>query len=264
MSNIRSVVKVMNFHSLLRVDKSRTEAKKLNSLEDVLVDMIDNIVNNRNIMLDHKTLWISQDKPVLNLYIGSDMGFCNNLNSLVKRQLEAEEDNSKNIVIGRKIRQRDDEKQLLFLTREEYDEDDSKVMNILESGIRNREYSSINLIYNHYHNSTNTELVNKQIFPIKKKPKEEWGDNDYREDFTFEGEVDDLLTELIVLYVKYSVRIAMAGSYASENISRQNVTTESLHKIDERDEERQMALRRENRDKQFTRVLDVYTKINHY
>ena len=50
--NIKNVVKVMNFHSLLRVERSREAAKKYTYLGDTVADMIDNIVNNRNIMLD--------------------------------------------------------------------------------------------------------------------------------------------------------------------------------------------------------------------
>ena len=51
---LKNVVKVMNFHSLLRVDKSRKAAKKYAYLDSTVAEMIDNIVNNRNIMLDYK------------------------------------------------------------------------------------------------------------------------------------------------------------------------------------------------------------------
>lgn len=262
--SIRSVVKVMNFHSLLRVEKSRSQAKKYTAFENVLTDMIDNIVNNRNVMLDYNTLWVDPKKPVLNIYIGSDMGFCNNLNTLVKRVIESDEDTSCNIVIGRKIRQRDDERQILFLTREEYNEDNSKVMKLLEEGIHKQKYSQINLVYNHYFNSTQVELVKKQIFPVEKKKAGKEALSEYQDDFVFEGDVNELLTELVVLYVKYSMEIAAAASYAAENISRQNVTTESLKKIDEREETFMLQERREKKDKQFARVLDDFTKLNHY
>ena len=261
--SIRNVVKVMNFHSLLRVDKSRNLSKKFTAMEEVLTDMIDNIVNNRNIALDYNTLRVKDTQPELNIYIGSDMGFCNNLNSLVKRILTSEEDKSKHIIIGRKIRQQNKENLLLFQTREEYDEDTSSVMNLLEDSIRSLAYSKINIIYNHYFNSTQVQLVNKQIFPIEKKNKIE-EENQYKEDFVFEGEIDGLLINLVVLYAKYSMEIAAAASYAAENISRQNVTTESLHKIDEREEAMQIQDRRVVKDKQFAKVLDNYTKLKQY
>lgn len=261
--SIRNVVKVMNFHSLLRVDKSRNLSKKFTAMEEVLTDMIDNIVNNRNIALDYNTLRVNEDKPELNIYIGSDMGFCNNLNSLVKRILTSEEDHAKHIIIGRKIRQQNKENLLLFQTREEYDEDTSSVMNLLEGSIRSLAYSKINIIYNHYYNSTQVQLVNKQIFPIEKKNTNE-ETNQYKEDFVFEGDIDELLINLVVLYAKYSMEIAAAASYAAENISRQNVTTESLHKIDEREEVMKVQDRRAVKDKQFAKVLDNYTKLKQY
>ena len=80
----------MNFHSLLRVDKSRKKSKKYTAMEDILTEMIDNIVNNRNIVLDNKLHKVDPSKPELNVYIGSDMGFCANLNALVKRTLTEE------------------------------------------------------------------------------------------------------------------------------------------------------------------------------
>lgn len=262
--SIKSVVKVMNFHSLLRVDKSRNQAKKYTALENVLTDMIDNIVNNRNVMLDYNTLWVDPKNPVLNIYIGSDMGFCNNLNSLVKREIENGDENSRNIVIGRKIRQREDERRLLFMTREEYNGDNSKVMQLLEEGIRKQQFSQINLVYNHYYNSTQVELVNKQVFPLEKKKVGKEALSEYQDDFAFEGDVNDLLTEMVVLYVRYSMEIAAAASFAAENISRQNVTTESLKKIDEREEVFALQERKEKKDKQFARVLDDFTKLKYY
>ena len=258
MSNIRSVVKVMNFHSLLRVDKSRNLAKKYSEMESILTEMIDNILHNRNIMLDYRTLKVDPSKPELNIYIGSDMGFCSNINSLVKRTMNQQSEvDGKQIIIGRKIKPSEDDRLMLFLTREEYDADNSKVLEIIEEGIRGLKYSKINIVYNHYYNSSQQELKIKQIFPLSQ---ENVDYSKYTDDFAFEGEIDTLLVDLVVLYMKYSMEIAAATSYAAENISRQNVTTESLHKIDERDEIKAMEKRKVEKEKQFSKVLDNYTK----
>lgn len=258
MSNIRSVVKVMNFHSLLRVDKSRNLAKKYSDMETILTEMIDNIVNNRNIMLDYRTLKVDASKPELNIYIGSDMGFCSNINSLVKRSMQQQSEvEGKQIIIGRKIKPSEDDRLLLFMTREEYDKDAKKVLDIIEDGIRGLKYSKINITYNHYYNSSQQELKVKQIFPLIR---ENVDYSKYTDDFAFEGEIDTLLVDLVVLYMKYSMEIAAATSYAAENISRQNVTTESLHKIDEREEVKSMERRKVEKEKQFSKVLDNYTK----
>ena len=86
---LKNVVKVMNFHSLLRVDKSRKAAKKYAYLDSTVAEMIDNIVNNRNIMLDYKFFRVDEKKPVLNIYLGGDLGFCANLNSNITKPLQA-------------------------------------------------------------------------------------------------------------------------------------------------------------------------------
>lgn len=259
--NIKNVVKVMNFHSLLRVDRSRKTAKTYAYLDDTVSEMIDNIVNNRNIMLDYKFFRVNDNMPVLNIYIGGDMGFCGNLNSNVNRQLWEDEDAYK-IVIGRKIRPaKDDEKVLFTMTREEYTEDDSRVMDVLRDAFLNKKYSKINMIYNHYYNSSELEFLKKQLFPM---PKHLHSENDYQEDFAYEGDIETILTQLVLLYFQYELAIAFEVSSAALNITRQNSTTESLKRIEEREESIWLRQVREEREKEFGKVLDNYTKLNRY
>ena len=258
---LKNVVKVMNFHSLLRVDKSRKSAKKYAYLDSTVAEMIDNIVNNRNIMLDYKFFRVDEKKPALNIYLGGDLGFCANLNSNITRCVLEDEDAYK-IIIGRKIRAgRYDDKVLLHLSREEYVEDNSKVLEILEDAFYNKKYSKINLIYNHYYNASELEFMKKQLFPM---PKHLFSDSDHTEDFAYEGDIEKILTNLVILYFKYQLAIAVEVSSAALNITRQNATSESLKKIDEREEAFKMSQLRENKDKEFNKVLDNYTKLNHY
>ena len=78
--SIKSVVKVMNFHSLLKVDKAKRNAEKYFQYEKELTNFVDIIINNRNLILDKKMLKLDKHLPALNIYIGNDMGFCGNLN----------------------------------------------------------------------------------------------------------------------------------------------------------------------------------------
>lgn len=258
---LKNVVKVMNFHSLLRVDKSRKAAKKYAYLDSTVAEMIDNIVNNRNIMLDYKFFRVDEKLPVLNIYLGGDLGFCANLNSNITKCALEDEDDYK-IVIGRKIRTaRYDEKVLLSLSREEFEKDSSPVLEILEDAFYNKKYSKINLIYNHYYNASELEFMKKQLFPM---PKHLFSESDHTEDFAYEGDIESILTNLVILYFKYQLAIATEVSNAAMNITRQNTTNESLKKIDEREEVRKMGELREHKDKEFNKVLDNYTKLNHY
>lgn len=52
--NIKLIVKVMNFHSLIRVDNARKKADKYLLLEKEISNMIDMILNNENLIRDKK------------------------------------------------------------------------------------------------------------------------------------------------------------------------------------------------------------------
>lgn len=265
--SLKNVVKVMNFHSLLRVDNSRKQAAKFAALEGVTTEMIDNIVNNRNIVLDVASLKVKQEAPILNIYIGSDLGFCANLNSQVNRQLAADEEDEEEtrrkdkILIGKKIHLNKLENVVFHVRREEFDDDHIEILKYLDESMKTKKYSEINIIYNHYYNATEVEFMKKTVFPL---PKHFGKKTTYNEDFAYEGEIEDLLQKLVVLYVQYELEIAANVAYAAENIFRQNVTTDSLKKIDEREEEARKIEVREEKDKQFAKVLDNYTKLTNY
>lgn len=265
--SLKNVVKVMNFHSLLRVDTSRKAANKYSALEEVTTDMIDNIVNNRNIVLDVTALRVDANAPVLNIYIGSDLGFCSNLNSLVNKQLMLDENDEEEtrerhkIIIGKKIHTAKIKNVVKHVLREEFDDDHQDILMYLDESMRAKRYSQINIIYNHYYNATEVEFKKKTIFPL---PKHFGEKTTYNEDFAYEGEIETLLQDLVILYLQYELEIASNVAYAAENIYRQNVTTESLKKIDEREEEAHRIELREEKDKQFAKVLDNYTKLTNY
>ena len=105
------------------------------------------------------------------------------------------------------------------------------------------------------------EFVNKVMFPI---PKGLLGNEEYTEDFVCEGDMQELLLGLTELYLQYELEIAAQVSLAAENITRQNITTESLKKIEEREEEALLEARRKQKDKEFAKVLDNFTKLKHY
>lgn len=259
--NVKNVVKVMNFHSLLRVDRSRKSAKKYAYVGDAVADMIDNIVNNRNILLDFTVLKVKKDAPVLNIYMGGDLGFCANLNSNINKQI-AEDEGTCKIIIGRKLHAgRDDKNVLMEISREEFEQDHSALIELLDKAFREKTYSQINLVYNHYYSASEVEFKVRQLFPL---PQHLYSDRSYDEDFTYEGEIEPLLCNLIVLYMQYELLVAAEVSSAALNITRQNTTTESLKKIDEREDMMHTAELRQKREKEFSKVLDNYTKLNQY
>ncbi|MCR4722089.1 MAG: F0F1 ATP synthase subunit gamma [Lachnospiraceae bacterium] len=251
---IKPIVKVMNFHALIRVDKARKKAEKYLKLEREASDIIDLIANNRNFQLDKKLWSIDETKPPLNIYIGSDFGFCGNINFTVNQYIERDIEADK-ILVGRKLRQ-SAPGVVLALPREEFYSDYDKIHEFLVETIMGKQHSQINLIYNHFYNMSRIEITKKKIFPFDI----EVGTKVYTEDFFVEGDANRILYDLLTSYVNYEVKIAEVNSYASENIYRQNSTSESLKKIEEIEAEQLIQLRKERVAKEFEKVIDNFTK----
>lgn len=252
---IKSIVKVMNFHSLVRVDKAMKKADKYLLLEKEASDIIDMIVNNRNFILD-KQLWaVDESKPTLNIYFGSDFGFCGSINFLINQSLIKEPDANK-IIIGKKIHDVRDGI-ILKIPREDFANRYAEIEGILSKSIRFREHSEINLIYNHFHNTSNIELVKKRIFPFSIESN---GRGKYKEDYYVEGDANKILVNLVISYLNYEVKIADVNSFASENIMRQNSTSESLKKIEEKEEIELIAARKEKTQNEFKKVIEGFNK----
>lgn len=252
--NVRNVVKVMNFHSLLRVDKAKRTASKYQLMEEQLLDMIDGILNNRNLVLDKKAIRVNEKAPVLNIYLGSDFGFCSNFNSRVNEEIRRDE-TGKQIMIGRKLLAPRQEQVVLRQESEAFRADMSQVKQIAVQGISRQEYSQVNIIYNHYENTTSVNLVKKQIYPVKTDRSARRTD-----DFVVEGDLTSLLKNLIISYVSYQIMLADVFSRAGENLMRQNATSESLKRIDELEEEKKKLEIRAGREKEFAKVVDNFVR----
>ena len=69
-----------------------------------------------------------------------------------------------------------------------------------------------------------------------------------------------MFTDLILLYIDCKLQIIESNSWASENIQRENLTNESLRKIDEIEEEKLKIKRKEKRAADFKKQLANYRK----
>lgn len=231
--NVKNVVKVMNFHSLLRVDRARKTAEKYFMVETELRKMIASITNNRNYILDKNILKPKSNAPILNIYIGSDLGFCAGYNYVVN--YKSKTDDADKIVIGKKL-SKNMSNIKISMTKDEYLQNHKPLNEFVFNSIKKDVYSEINIIYNHYINVSNIEIVSKRLFPFAFDSEE--FQMEYKEDFICESELDDLLSNMIAAYVDFETQIVVSNSYASENIMRQNATNDSLKKIDEIEEEK--------------------------
>ncbi|NCB63663.1 MAG: hypothetical protein EOM52_08620 [Clostridia bacterium] len=257
--NLKTIVKVMNFHALLRVDRARREADQYMRLEREVARMLDIIQNNRNFILDKWILAPKDGAPRLRIYFGSDLGFCGAVNASVNSMLDAEPGNNTLIVIGRKIREREGVR--LHLNRDDFESRYGEIEVCLAEGIRRRLYSGIDICYNHYYNTTRIEPVCKTIFPIVLERDDL---ETYTEDFAVEGmDINALMENLLVTYLNYEVKIAAVNAFAAENILRRSATNDSLKKIDEMEVETRWEERKTLNEKAARKVIDSYIKSEH-
>ena len=168
MANIKNVVKVMNFHSLLRVDASKREAESYRNVGEEVTKIIKTIVYNKNLVLDKKVIMPNPENNKLNIYIANDLGFCGSFNSNINEVLRQDRDSDK-IIIGKKIIQNKSfDNVIMTMTKDEYFEGNSQINKIMFEAIKDKKYKSINLIYNHYYNVSRIERVKQQILPLEK------------------------------------------------------------------------------------------------
>lgn len=254
---IKNVVKVMNFHSLLRVDKARRKTEMYFQTQMELENLIRKVIYNKNLIHDKTIIIPNENGKILNIYIGNDLGFCGDFNQQINKAVK--NDQNDRIIIGKKVSyNKEDKGVILYQDKDEFFEDFTKLENIIYEVVLARTYKEINVIYNQYNNINSFEFKTKKIYPINF---EENKDEDYDEDFTAETEVNSLLSNFLALYICYEIKIREMNSYAAENVVRQQITHESLKKIDEIEEANQKIERKKKNKKNFQKLIDNYRKV---
>ena len=123
--SVRNVVKVMNFHALLRVNDARKKVEKAFNYERELKYVIATIVNNRIFNQENLSLDFSKNEKELNIYIGSDLGFCSSFNFDVMSYLKEDLDENDKIIIGKRV-DCDVPNKKLYIDKEKFHENQNK------------------------------------------------------------------------------------------------------------------------------------------
>lgn len=254
MSSIKNVVKVMNFHSLLRVDKARKKAEKYLSVGEEITKILTEILYNKNLVLDKQILMPDKTKPILDIYIANDYGYCGDFNSSVRRAIMKNIDNYK-IIIGSKIVYKDN-KTVLKLEKDLFNQEFTQIRHYIEKSLLDMSYREINIYYNHYYTSTTFEFKKVNVFPLEFK-----GEYYSGVDYTAETNLQNMLKSLVAFYICYQLKMCECISEAAENLNRNQITSMALDKIEEKEEEkRNQYLRKRNEEACFKNV-ENYKKI---
>ena len=261
--SVKTVVKVMNFHALLRVNSARRKVEQAHQYEQQLRKILFSIINNRIFQQEDVSLALPENAKELNIYIGSDWGFCASFNADVMRFLREDDAHNEKILIGKRIKL-DAENIVLEMDKEEFNTRFNEIADLILGGILKKKYSKINIIYIHYYDLGRQEIVKRTILPFEYGKdvldSEETAKISQDEDFVIEGDLDYILWNLISLYVSTEIKIAEAWSWASENVQRQLFTDQSLKKIEEREEEDLKVARKERRNLNFRALVEMNNK----
>lgn len=252
---IKNVVKVMNFHSLLRVDASKRKAESYRNVGEEITKIIKAIIYNKNLVLDKKVITPNASMPKLNIYIANDFGFCGNFNSQIARQIKQDKDDYK-IIIGKKITYKDD-MTILKIEKDNFYNEFNKIEETIDSAVRNASYSEINLYYNHYNSSTSFEFRKLTLFPVEFD-----GTYEEKNDFVIETDITSMLHSLLVFYILYELRMCECISRAAENVLRNQITSVALDKIEEIEIEQENEKRREKKAELVTKTVENFKKIS--
>ena len=251
---IKNVVKVMNFQSLLRMNKALEEADRYRDVGKEITEILGRIMYNKNLILDKNILIPDSDKPKLNIYIANDYGFCGNFNAEVNRQLR-KDNNEYKIIIGKKIIYNDD-KVLLKLDKDDFNKRFMEIEKCIDEAIHSMNYSEVNVYYNHYHSLTSFEFMKIQLFPVEFR-----GEYYEGEDFVMETDINRFIGSLMTFYICYQLRMCESISFAAENVLRSQITSSALDKIKEREEELKHEEAKLKKEKNILKSVENFKKI---
>ena len=254
MGSIKNVVKVMNFHSLLRVDKARKKAEHYLTVGNEITAILSEILYNKNLVLDKNALIPDPVKPILDIYIANDYGYCGDFNSSVRREIMKNTENDK-IIIGKKIIYKD-ERTVMKIEKDDFEKRFIEIQHYIEKSLLDMNYSEINIYYNHYYSSTTFAFKRIKVFPIE-------FNGEYYEgtDFVAETNLQNMLKSLVSFYICYQLKMCECISEAAENLNRNQITRSALDRIEEQEEEQRNAeLRKKNEEACFKNV-ENYKKV---
>lgn len=254
MGSIKNVVKVMNFHSLLRVDKARKRAENYLSVGNEITKILSEILYNKNLVLDKQALIPDKNMPILDIYIANDYGYCGDFNSSVRRAILKNPNNDK-IIIGKKIVYKD-AKTVLKIEKDDFNKRFIEIQHYIEKALLDMSYSEINIYYNHYFSSTTFGFKKVRAFPIEFS-----GEYYEGNDFVAETDLQKMLKSLVSFYICYQLKMCECISEAAENLNRNQITRMALDRIEEQEEEDRNAMLRKKNEEACFKNVENYKKI---
>jgi len=254
MGSIKNVVKVMNFHSLLRVDKARKRAENYLKVGNEITTILSEIFYNKNLVLDKQSLVPDMNMPILDIYIANDYGYCGDFNSTVRRTILKNPNNDK-IIIGKKIIY-NDSMTVLKIEKDDFEERFVEIQHYIEKSLIDMSYREINIYYNYYVTSTSFGFKKVKVFPIDFEGQYYEGN-----DFVAETDLQKMLKSLVSFYICYQLKMCECISEAAENLNRNQITRMALDRIEEQEVDKRNAKLRKRNEKACFENVENFKKV---
>lgn len=257
---VRSSVQVMNFHSLMNIASAMENIERVREYEDDIKSVIGSILNNEHLILDNRISNNFFEKKSseldVNFYITSNFGLCGNFNSSVIKHYSENNKSYRNYVSGKKGMKKMTNKNDFMITMEDLNSVD--IFKELVDLFFKNEITGINIIYNKFITQDKNQFVVQQLLPFSQEFLDDQGGKDV--DYIIECSFVKLLSDLITLYLKDNVYMAHLSALATENAVRQQITTESLKKIDLEIAKYDLVVKKERRMQKNDELMDMLIK----
>lgn len=241
LKSIRStqkITKAMRLVAISKLQKIKGRYLKNKPYSETLAEVISHVLAHSDDEVHPMMNTSIEDTKPLKVVFTSDLGLAGGYNQSIFKQLIEEGKDSHILWIGTKgyRRFKNDGYQII---NEEVHSDQIHYKDILELGqdilrrYRNKEITSIHIIYTQYVNATTYDVTHQRVLPVELEVKK---DLEYKE-IIFEPSAAQLLNELIPRYVISELyrtfMSAKTSEYSSRRVAMENATDNAQELIDD-------------------------------
>lgn len=222
----RKITKAMQMVSASRLRKAREALESAHYYYNAVMNAAKQVLSSDGEMSDFAKKVINSDfdpdKPKLIIAFSADRGLCGSFNQSMIKQMRAEIESVDDflvIAIGKRMMDFVENYCPENILEEHFascidDEMISHLTSVIVKRIEDESISSCHIFYNHFHNVINQEAIDKTLMPL---------DLDTEQDESkippyIEGE--NVLDQLLKLYIKAELKNAYVNSSASEEAAR--------------------------------------------
>ena len=130
--------------------------------------------------------------------------------------------------------------------------------NIISKFVYEKQIKEINAYYNHYYSVNDIRFEKVKLFPLDINA---YDDVDLDVDFVIETDINEFLSDILSLSICYQIKMFESNSFASENIMREKITSESLDRIDKMEYEKNLKETKEKKEESFKKQINNYKDI---